>query len=218
MSGFWDTAGRIGLGGLTLGGSEVIRAQPGGAAGFFGVGSGDPSNPYRNALQANAQALGGFGGQWGNAYNANQAGINNTLGQFQNLANGQDSVSMEQARQNMAQAQAQQMSMAAGASPQNAAMAQRQAMMNSGNLAAGISGQQVLAGLQERQAALNAMAQLQAQQAQMNMTGALGAYGSANQAYGQNMGTPQQSWWKNVFAPLAAGAAQGAGKSIGGMG
>lgn len=188
-----------------------------GISGFFnglgydlGIGAGDPNNPYRNALNANAQAMGGFGQQWGNAYNANQGGINNTIGALGAVANGQNSVSAEQLRQGLQQSQAQQMSMAAGAAPQNQAMAARTAMMNAGNAASGMMGQQAVAGLQERQGALNTMAQLQAQQAQMNMQGALGAYGGVNQAYGSILGTPQQTWGQYALGALGGAAAAGA--------
>jgi hypothetical protein len=171
----------------------------------FGIGQYDPSNPYRNALQANAEQQTGFGQNLQQQYLANQAGIGNTMGMLQGLAQGQNSVSMEQARQNMQQAQAQQMSMAAGAAPQNSAMAARNAANNMGQLSYGIAGQQSLAGLQERQAALNALSQMQMQQAQQNLTGA-GQFGQlGNYAYGTNLQNPQQGWGSFIGGAVGGG-------------
>lgn len=177
--------------------------------GIFGVGAGDPSNPYRNALNQNAQQQGQFGQNLQGQYLANQQGINNTAGMLQSLASGQDSVSAEQLRQGLQQAQAQQMSMAAGAAPQNQAMAARNAMMNAGNLASGMMGQQAMAGLQERQAALNALSQLQLQQSGQNLEGA-GQFGQlSNSGYGTDLQNPQKTWGSLVGGSLGgiAGAA-----------
>jgi len=162
--------------------------------GALGIGSGDPGNKYRDALQQNAQQQGQFGQNLQGQYLQNQAGMNNTMGMLQGLANGQNSVSAEQLRQGLQQAQAQQMSMAASAAPQNQAMAARNAMVNSGNVASGMMGQQAMAGLQERQAALNALSQMQLGQSGQNLQGALGMAQNANNAYGTNLGNPQKTW------------------------
>lgn len=177
---------------------------------MFGVGDADPSNPYRNALSANAQQQGGFGQNLQQQYMANQAGIGNTMGMLQGLAQGQNSVSMEQARQNMQQQQAQQMSMAAGAAPQNSAMAARVAANNMARAGYGISGQQAMAGLQERQAALNALSQMQMQQAGMNLQGAGQFGGLSNSAYGTNLQNPQKTWGPYVAGALGGAAGAGA--------
>lgn len=189
--GFWDDLGN---------GIEQV----------FGVGGGDPGNPYRNALNANAQQQGQFGQGLQGAYLQNQAGINNTIGMLQGLARGNNSVSAEQLRQGLQQSQAQQMSMAASAAPQNQAMAARNAMMNAGNLASGMMGQQAMAGLQERQNALNTLAQLQAQQSGQNLQGALGAAGLSNNAYGTDLGNPQKTWGQ-LAGGLLGGASGGLG-------
>jgi hypothetical protein len=191
---------------------------------LMGVGSGDPNNPYRNALSNNAQQLSGMGQGWGNAYNANQAGINgtaagmqNTIGGLQAIANGQNSVSAMQLQQGLQQNQAQQMSMAASATPQNQAMAARNAMLNAGNAASGMMGQQAVAGLQERNQAYGQLAnaqqnlgQLQTTQSGQNMQGALGAYGASNGAYGNIMGNPQKTWGSLALGALGGAAAAGA--------
>lgn len=175
----------------------------------FGIGSHDPSNPYRDALSANAQQQGGFGQGLQQQYMANQAGIGNTMGMLQGLAQGQNSVSAEQLRQGLQQSQAQQMSMAASAGPQNQAMAARNAMMNAGNAASGMMGQQAMAGLQERQGALNALSQMQMQQAGQNLQGA-GQFGDlSNSAYGTVLGKPQNTYGSMLggFIGGATGAA-----------
>lgn len=168
-----------------------------GLAGVFGVGSGDPSNPYRNALNANAQQQAQFAAQ-------QQAGLVGTQGMLQAQANGQNSVSMAQGQQMLQQAQAQQTSMAAGAAPSNQAMAARNALLNTGMLGAGAMGTQAMAGLQERNQAAQLLAGSQ-------MQGALGAYGLANNAYGTNLQNPQQTWAKLAGGAIG-GAAGGAAK------
>jgi hypothetical protein len=178
---------------------------------IFGVGSGDPSNPYRNALGASAQGQQQFGLSLQGQYLANQAGIAQTQGMLQALANGQNSVSAEQLRQGMQQQQAAQQSMAASAAPQNQVMAARIAANNMAREGYGMAGQQALAGLQERQAALNALAQLQLGQSSQNMQGALGAYGLADNAYGTILQNPQKTYG-TLIGPAIGGLAGGLAK------
>ena len=119
-------------------------------------------------LRAQQQQLNGVSDQYGR--------LNRQYGQlgqkYGRIANGLDSISAEQLRQGLQQNQASQMSMAAGAAPQNQAMAQRTAMMNAGRQGMGLSGQQAMAGLQERRDAL--AGQLGAMQGQQ---GAIGGQG-----------------------------------------
>jgi len=183
----------------------------GGMGSIFGVGSGDPSNPYRNALSANAQQQAGFGQQMQGQYMQNQAGMQNTQGMLNGLANGQNSVSAMQLQQGLQQGQAQQMSMAAGATPQNQAMAARNAMLNSGQMASGMMGQQAMAGLQERQGALNTLAGMQTAQAGQNMQGALGMAQNANSAYGTDLTNPQKTWG-GIVGGLVGGGVGAAAK------
>ncbi len=190
--GFWDDVGSV-----------------------FGVGSGDPSNQYRNALAGAAGQQAQFGQGLQGQYMQNQAGIANTMGMLQGLASGQNSVSAEQLRQGLQQAQAQQMSMAASATPQNQAMAARNAMMNAGNVASGMMGQQAMAGLQERQAALNALSQMQMQQSGQNLQGALGMGQMSNAAYGTDLQNPQKTWG-NIVGGALGGLAGGFGAGLGG--
>lgn len=185
----------------------------GDVAGIFGVGSGDPGNPYRNALSYNAGQQGQFGQGLQNQYMQNQAGIANTQGMLQGIASGQNSVSAEQLRQGLGQELAQQQSMAAGAAPQNQAMAARNAAMNMGQASYGMAGQQAMAGLQERQNALNTLAQMQMQQSGQNIQGALGMAGTANSAYGTDLGNPQKTWG-SLVGGFVGGGAGGLGRVI----
>jgi hypothetical protein len=100
------------------------------------------------------------------------------------LARGEDSVSALQLKQALQQNQSAQASMAAGARPGQGAMAARTAMENSGRLGASLSGQQAVAGLQERQAAQNSLNQMLMQQRQQELQAALGGRGQALQGYG----------------------------------
>jgi hypothetical protein len=114
---------------------------------------------------------------------------------LRDLASGRNSVSSEQLRQGLDQNLAAQRSMAASASPAEQAMAARTAMIQSGRLGAGMSGQAALAGLQERQGAMQQLSGLDLQQRQQDSNVALGsrgnaisAYGGAGSAYGQVAG------------------------------
>lgn len=194
-------------------------AMGNGISNFLGIGSGDPSNQYRNAVNNVGNQAGQFG--QGNAldYRANQAGLNQSIanmGQtqnyFQNQMNGNNSVSAMQLQQGLQQGLAQQQAMAASASPNNAAMAARNAAMNMGRMSSGEMGQQAMAGLQERNQAAQGLNQAQQAQGQLqlgqsgqNMQGALGGYNAATGAYGQALGTPQQTWGQ-TFQKMAGAA------------
>lgn len=187
-----------------------------GLSNIFGVGSGDPGNPYRSGLSDNgqdAQAFAGYG-----AMDATKLGNQGqgALAALQATANGANSVSAEQLRQGQQTNLAQQQSLAAAAAPQNAAMAARQAAQNSARLGYGLSGQQAVAGLQERNQAQQQYANLLGTLRGQDMQGAIGGYGAANQAYGTALGTPQKN--AAQFAMGAISAAGGLGASGGGGG
>lgn len=99
-------------------------------------------------------------------------------------AMGQDSVTREMLRQGLQQNLSAQRSMAAGASPNNAAMAARTAAMQMGRLGAGMSGQAALAGMQERQAATKAWMDAVNAARQQEMQVALGSRQNAISGYG----------------------------------
>lgn len=114
-------------------------------------------------------------------------------------ASGQDSLSSEQLRQGLQQNLASQRSMAAGAAPGNAAMAARNAAMNMGRSASGLSGAAALAGIQERRAAQDALAQMILQQRGQSLQGALGSRQNAISGYG---GITPEGTKLDQYAPL----------------
>ena len=139
------------LGGAASGAAIGSAAGPGwGTAIGAGVGflggllGGDNSGPTDEQKRLNAQ------------YDAQ-------IAYLQRIARGEDSVSAEQLRQGLQQNLGAQRSMAAGASPQNQAMANIQASRNAMTLGAGLAGQQAVAGMQERQQAQMALSQMLAE-------------------------------------------------------
>lgn len=119
------------------------------------------------------------------------------------IISGQDSLSREQLRQGMQSNIAAQRSMAASAAPSNAPMAALHAAQNIGRIGAGMSGQAALAGIQERQAAQQALAQMLLQERQQNLQAALGSRSNAVSAYGGI--TPEASTLEKLASPIAAG-------------
>ena len=112
-------------------------------------------------------------------------------------ANGEDSLSAEQLRQGLQQNVAAQRSMAAGASPQNAAMAGLMASRNAMVAGAGLAGQQATAGIQERQAASDALGRMLLQQRQQEQQNAQFGYGNIK---------PGASWLDRFGGAVQAGA------------
>lgn len=190
----------------------------------FGIKSQVAADNYWNegakqGLAAQGRYSQGFGDQGAANYNAMTGQLGGTYGQLGDALNyqrglmmGQNSVSQEQLRQNLQQGLAAQQSMAAGASPQNAAMAATNAAINMGRLSAGLAGQQALAGLQERNMAAqnygqlgSALGQLQLGQRGQDQNVALGGYQqslAANQAILQG---PGQQNRLQAAAPLFTG-------------
>jgi hypothetical protein len=124
---------------------------------------------------------------------------------LRDIASGKSSVSREQLRQGLGSNLASMRSMAASASPQNSAMAARTAMMAGGRAATGMSGQAAMAGIQERQAAQAALAQMLTAQQGQAIQGANAAHGNAISAYGNV--TPDKSWLEK-WGPAIMGGAQ----------
>lgn len=121
------------------------------------------------------------------------------------LASGQQSVSAEQLRQGLQQNLAGQRSLAAGAAPQNAAMAARTAAIQSGRIGSGMAGQQAVAGLQERQMAHQQLIDAIMKQRQQELQATLGSRQSAIGAYGGYK--PEGSFLDKWGNAIAAGAA-----------
>lgn len=122
---------------------------------------------------------------------------------FRRLANGQDSLSSEQLRQGLQQNQAAQMSMAAGAAPQNQAMAARTAAIQNARLGYGMSGQQAMAGIQERNAAQGQLSNLMLQQRQQELQASLGGRQAQLAAYGNYK--PEGSFIEQWGQPITNG-------------
>jgi hypothetical protein len=99
-------------------------------------------------------------------------------------AQGQGLMSTEMLRQGLQQQLGQQRSMAAGANPQNAAMAARTAAMNMGRASTGMAGQAAMAGIAEQSAAEKALTDAIMGARQQDMGVALGSRGNAISGYG----------------------------------
>lgn len=167
----------------------------------------DAERKRKELLYDQAAAAGGFARQGQRGYS--QLGQRGTgaLDYLQGLSQGQNSVSAEQLRQGLQQNQAAQQSFAAGASPQNAAMAARTAMMQSSRLGSAMAGQQAVAGLQERNQAMQQYAGLLEALRQQELQAALQSRQNAMQGYGaQNAGAPEKSWLEKYGPPIQSGA------------
>lgn len=149
----------------------------------------------------------GFAGQAQQNYNAMTGRLGGALNDLQATAKGRNSIAGEQLRQGMQQGQAAQMSMAAAASPQNAAMAARNAANNMARLSYGLSGQQALAGMQERQQAQQAYAQLLGQARGQDLQGVQAGYNAGLGAYSSGLnGQQSPSFGSQAMGMLAGGA------------
>ncbi len=160
-------------------------------------------------LQQASAAAGNFAGQGEAGY----GGMTNELAQdraaLRALASGQNSLAAEQLRQGLGQQQAAQQSMAASASPQNAAMAARTAMNNMNRNAYGMAGNAAMAGIAERNAATQALAQMNLGQRGQDIEVGLGSRG--NQMTGLGANKPEApkgpSNWEKGLAAAGLGAA-----------
>lgn len=148
----------------------------------------DAANKARqDAALGNLDNQGGmssvFADQGQQGYGAMTAEAQQARDYLRQLASGQQSVSAEQLRQGNQQAMSAQRSMAASASPQNSAMAARTAANNMGRINMGLAGQQAIAGIQERQAAQQGLANMIMQQRGQDLQAALGSRGNAIGAF-----------------------------------
>jgi Chaperone of endosialidase len=170
---WWD------IGGSIQGNQEKIDAQ---------------EAQRKSNLYGQAGAAGGFADQAQGSYGQLGGEASGQRDYLRRLASGQDSVSAEQLRQGLQQNVSAQRSMAASASPQNAAMAARTAAMTAGRAGSALAGQQAVAGLQERQSAQQALSNMILQQRQQELQAALQSRQTAQQGYSaQNAGQPQKS-------------------------
>ncbi len=165
---------------------------------------GGDAEQQRNDLNAQGNAASSWADEAQN--NARQQGamssdMYNAMG---DQASGKTSISREMLRQGLQQQYGQQRSMAAGASPQNAAMAARTGAMQMGRAATGMSGQAAIAGAQEQLAARQQQGNFLQNWRNQELGAAQGARGQAIGAY-QGI-TPDKTWIEK-FGPAAAGGA-----------
>lgn len=130
---------------------------------------------------------------------------------LQEQAQGAYSVSAEQLRQALQQQFAQQRSAAASANPQNSAMAGLMAARNMNTAGTALAGNQAVAGLQERNQANQALAQLNLGQRGQDLSGFLGGNSNAIGAFGQQ--APQGYGTQMLYGAL--GGLAGVGGQIG---
>lgn len=167
-----------------------------------------PSAPGpRQQLMGQAGAAGGFADQAQQNYGNMTAESQATRDYLAGLMRGENSLSAEQLRQGLQQNLAAQRSQAAGAAPQNAAMAARTAAMNMGRLGAGMSGQAAMAGIAERNAAAGQLGQMQLGARGQDVNAAIGSRGNAIQGYGNAIEPKGPSMWDKLL---------GAGVGLGG--
>lgn len=197
---------------LARGISRGAQGIGGGISDAYNAVTGDPGaddeRKRKELLYQQAQRSGSFADRNERGFGALGARGAGALDDLQGIAQGRNSYSAEQLRQGLQQGLAAQQSMAAGASPRNAAGAARTAAIQMGRLGAGLAGQQSLAGIQERQQAQMAYANLLQGLRGQDLQGVLGARGTAMGGYGaQNAGAPEKSWLEKYGPAIQSGAA-----------
>lgn len=174
----------------------------------------------RAGLQGQADASGQFAGLGEKDYLAQGKNLNTLQDMLSGLASGKDSFSAEQLRQGLGSQLSMQSSLAAGAAPQNQAMAARNASMNMGRITSGMAGNTALAGIAERQAAQQALGGILGQRMGLGAQVGLGGRQNAMGGYSSLFDTTdpakraQSKSDKAVAAALAAAqiAAMASGK------
>lgn len=179
------------------------------ALGLNGPSDGDQAKMDR--LNAVGEGAMGFAGQAQQNYGNLTGRLNGSLDALQALANGENSVSALQLQQAQQANLAQQRALAASASPQNQAMAARNAAMQMGQLGYGLAGQQALAGLAERNQAQQAYASLLGHARGQDLQGTLGGYGAASGAYGGGLNGQRDPTLAGQLSGAIAGGAKIAG-------
>ena len=158
----------------------------------------------RAGLTGTAERSNAFADQGQQQYGVLGAQLGGEAGYLRDVARGGQSVSAEQLRQALGQNVSAQQSMAAGAAPQNQAMAALMASRNAMQLGSGLAGQQAVAGMQERQQAQQALMQALLQQRQQEMQAALQGRQTAVAGYGGI--TPGKSSVEQVAGPIMSAA------------
>jgi hypothetical protein len=169
--------------------------------------TGDPTADKQRAdLNAQGAAAGSFADQGQQGYGAMTQESQQARDYLRDLASGKNSVSAEQLRQANQQTMSAQRSMAASASPQNGPMAALAAMQNMNRASMGLAGQQATAGLAERNAAQQALADMILKQRQQDAQVALDSRGNAISGYGgvKPAGSTLDKWAAPATGGLAA--------------
>lgn len=169
-------------------------------------GEPDPSAPDRGLLRDQAATASGFANEGQQGFNTLGTEATGARQYLRDQAEGKNSVSAEQLRQGLQQNLASQRSMAANASPGNAAMAARTSAMQGARLGYGLSGQQAVAGLQERQQAQQMLNDMIMKQRQQELEAALQSRGNAINALNPGITNPQQTWVQK-YGPAISSAA-----------
>lgn len=169
--------------------------------------SGPPKPTAKQGLMDAAANAGQFANTAQGNYNNLTAEGQATRDYLASIMRGDNSVSKEQLRQGLQQTVGGLRSQAAAASPANSGMAALQASNNIGHAGAAMAGNAALAGIQERNAAANALGQMQLGYRGQDVNAALGAQGNQIQGYGAVLNQPHQpSWWERGLSAIGGGA------------
>lgn len=148
----------------------------------------EPVTGFVAGLGQQGEAASGFGSRGEGEYAETSAEGRAERERLRRIMEGRDSVSAGQIRQGLQQAIAAQRSMAAGSAP-NAAGRARMAAKQMGLVESGGAGLTALAGMQERQAAEQALANLIMSQRQQDLQAALASRGQSIAGYGGGYAT-----------------------------
>lgn len=165
-----------------------------------------PTQDPRDLLMGQAGQAGAFADQAQQNYGNMTAEGQATRDYLARLMRGENSLSAEQLRQGLQQTTGQLRSQAAAASPGNSGMAALQASNNIGRAGAAMSGNAAMAGIAERNAAANALGQMQLGFRGQDVNAALGSRGNAIQGYTGAIEPPQPSFFDKL---LGAGVGLG---------
>lgn len=178
----------------------------------FGGGGDDAERRRKALLEQQANAASGFANQGELGYQSLGREMDSVRQRLGEMAAGKNSLVNEQLRQGLQQQQAAQRSMAASASPGNAAMAARTAANNMSRAQYGMAGQASLASLAERMQANQLLGQMGLQQRGQDLQAALGSRGNVITALGAGQqGAPEKSWLEKYGPMIVGGLGAAAG-------
>lgn len=197
-------------------------------AGFLGFGFGGPA---RSSQYGTVDPTGQFGdvamdasvtaGRGDRGYGQMTGQLQSDREYLQGLRSGQNSLSSEQLRQGLMQQQSQAQSMAAGARPGQAPMAARTAMLSAGRAGSAMSGNAAMAGIAERNAAAQSLANMNLGQRGQDIQYSLGQRGLAVQGLSALEQARAQRYAADMGAPsggeVLLGGLSGLAR-VGGMG